>query len=162
MRGIKHTYGWGPDPRRGSPGSRDAAEPDRKVSIGNQPLYETMGRITSNVEDEIVTRIDTLAAAEGLSRSEWAARAVIDRLAVEERGVAGPQEETVPRTVHEYEVRIRDERITDLKETLNWTRGELAERGRQHELLITSIPQMLPAPKGDRFWNRVFGRTKKE
>jgi hypothetical protein len=121
-----------------------------------------MGRITSNVEDEIVTRIDTLAAAEGLSRSEWAARAVIDRLAVEERGVAGPQEETVPRTVHEYEVRIRDERITDLKETLNWTRGELAERGRQHELLITSIPQMLPAPKGDRFWNRVFGRTKKE
>jgi len=106
-----------------------------------------MGRITSNVEDEIVTRIDTLAAAEGLSRSEWVARAVIDRLAVEERGAAGPREETVPRTVHEYEIQIRDERITDLKETLNWTGGELAERGRQHELLITSIPQMLPAPK---------------
>ena len=60
------------------------------------------------------------------------------------------------------EIQIRDERITDLKETLNWTRGELAERGRQHELLITSIPQMLPAPKGDRFWDRLFGRTKKE
>ena len=107
MRVINYAYGCH-DPGRGSPGSRDAAEPDRKVSRGNQPLYETMGRITSNVEDEIVTRIDTLAAAEGLSRSEWAARAVIDRLAVEERGVAGPQEETVPRTVHEYEVRIRD------------------------------------------------------
>jgi len=60
------------------------------------------------------------------------------------------------------EIQIRDERITDLKETLNWTRGELAERGRQHELLITSIPQMLPAPKEGGFWNRVFGRTKKE
>lgn len=121
-----------------------------------------MSRITSNVDEEVITRIDTLAAAEGLSRSEWIARAVIDRLAVEERGATVPAAETVPRTVHEYEVRIRDERITDLKETLNWTRGELAERGRQHELLITSIPQMLPAPKGDRFWDRLFGRTKKE
>jgi len=121
-----------------------------------------MGRITSNVDEEVITRIDALASAEGLSRSEWVARAVIDRLAVEERGVGVPQEETVPRTVHEYEVRIRDERITDLKETLNWTRGELAERGRQHELLIASIPQMLPAPKGDRFWDRLFGWTKKE
>jgi len=121
-----------------------------------------MGRITSNVDEEVITRIDALASAEGLSRSEWVARAVIDRLAVEERGAAGPREETVPRTVHEYEVRIRDERITDLKEALNWTRGELAERGRQHELLITSIPQMLPAPKEGGFWNRVFGRTKKE
>ena len=132
------------------------------VEIGSEPLYGLMGRITSNVEDEIIQRVDALAAAEGLSRSEWVARAVIDRLAVEERGAGVPQEETVPRTVHEYEVRIRDERITDLKETLNWTRGELAERGRQHELLITSIPQMLPAPKGDRFWDRLFGRTKKE
>ena len=41
-----------------------------------------MGRITSNVDEEVITRIDTLAAAEGLSRSEWIARAVIDRLAV--------------------------------------------------------------------------------
>ena len=40
-----------------------------------------MGRITSNVDEEVITRIDTLAAAEGLSRSEWIARAVIDRLA---------------------------------------------------------------------------------
>ena len=161
MRGINYTYGC-PDPGRGSPGSGGAAGPDRKVSIGNQPLYETMGRITSNVDEEVITRIDTLAAAEGLSRSEWIARAVIDRLAVEEQGATVPAAETVPRTVHEYEIQIRDERITDLKETLNWTRGELAERGRQHELLITSIPQMLPAPKGDRFWDRLFGRTKKE
>jgi metal-responsive CopG/Arc/MetJ family transcriptional regulator len=48
-----------------------------------------MGRITSNVDEEVITRIDTLAAAEGLSRSEWIARAVIDRLAVEERGRRG-------------------------------------------------------------------------
>jgi metal-responsive CopG/Arc/MetJ family transcriptional regulator len=60
-----------------------------------------MGRITSNVDEEVITRIDTLAAAEGLSRSEWIARAVIDRLAVEERGAAGPREETVPRTVRQ-------------------------------------------------------------
>jgi metal-responsive CopG/Arc/MetJ family transcriptional regulator len=60
-----------------------------------------MGRITSNVEDEIIQRVDTLAAAEGLSRSEWVARAVIDRLAVEERGAGVPQEETVPRTVRQ-------------------------------------------------------------
>ena len=132
------------------------------VEIGSEPLYGLMGRITSNVDEEVITRIDTLAAAEGLSRSEWIARAVIDRLAVEERGATVPAAETVPRTVHEYEIQIRDERITDLKETLNWTRGELAERGRQHELLITSIPQMLPAPKEGGFWNRVFGRTKKE
>lgn len=161
MRVLNHTYGR-PDPGRGSPGAGCAAETDREVDIGKQPLYVTMGRITSNVDEEVITRIDALASAEGLSRSEWVARAVIDRLAVEERGVGVPQEETVPRTVHEYEVRIRDERITDLKETLNWTRGELAERGRQHELLITSIPQMLPAPKGDRFWDRLFGWTKKE
>jgi len=161
VRVINYAYGC-PDPGRGSPGSGGAAGPDRKVGIRKQPLYETMGRITSNVDEEVITRIDTLAAAEGLSRSEWIARAVIDRLAVEEQGGAGPREETVPRTVHEYEIQIRDERITDLKETLNWTRGELAERGRQHELLITSIPQMLPAPKGDRFWDRLFGRTKKE
>ena len=161
MRGINYTYGC-PDPGRGSPGSGGAAGPDRKVGIRKQPLYVTMGRITSNVDEEVITRIDTLAAAEGLSRSEWIARAVIDRLAVEEQGATVPAAETVPRTVHEYEIQIRDERITDLKETLNWTRGELAERGRQHELLITSIPQMLPAPKGDRFWDRLFGRTKKE
>ena len=161
MRVINYAYGC-PDPGRGSPGSGGAAGPDRKVGIRKQPLYETMGRITSNVDEEVITRIDTLAAAEGLSRSEWIARAVIDRLAVEERGATVPAAETVPRTVHEYEIQIRDERITDLKETLNWTRGELAERGRQHELLITSIPQMLPAPKGDRFWDRLFGRTKKE
>lgn len=161
MRVINYAYGC-PDPGRGSPGAYRAAGPDRKVGIRKQPLYETMGRITSNVDEEVITRIDTLAAAEGLSRSEWIARAVIDRLAVEEQGAGVPQEETVPRTVHEYEIRIRDERITDLKETLDWTRGELAERGRQHELLITSIPQMLPAPKGDRFWDRLFGRTKKE
>ena len=146
----------------GSSGAGCAAEADRGIDIGKQPLYETMGRITSNVDEEVITRIDTLAAAEGLSRSEWVARAVIDRLAVEERGATVPAAETVPRTVHEYEIQIRDERITDLKETLNWTRGELAERGRQHELLITSIPQMLPAPKEGGFWNRVFGRTKKE
>jgi len=161
VRVINYAYGC-PDPGRGSPGSGGAAGPDRKVGIRKQPLYETMGRITSNVDEEVITRIDTLAAAEGLSRSEWIARAVIDRLAVEERGATVPAAETVPRTVHEYEIQIRDERITDLKETLNWTRGELAERGRQHELLITSIPQMLPAPKGDRFWDRLFGRTKKE
>ena len=102
----------------GSSGAGCAAEADRGIDIGKQPLYETMGRITSNVDEEVITRIDTVAAAEGLSRSEWVARAVIDRLAVEERGATVPAAETVPRTVHDYEIQIRDERITDLKETL--------------------------------------------
>jgi len=151
---INYTYGC-PDPGRGSPGSRDAAEPDRKVSIGNQPLYETMGRITSNVEDEIVTRIDTLAAAEGLSRSEWAARAVIDRLAVEERGAGVPQEETVPRHEYDHAIQIRDLEITHLKKDLTWFEGQLANRSRQQDLLLNSniemfrkLPPLLPPGRG--------------
>ena len=121
-----------------------------------------MGRITSNVDEEVITRIDTLAAAEGLSRSEWIARAVIDRLAVEEQGAGVPPEETVPRQEYDHAIQIRNLEITHLKDDLNWARGELAERGRLHELLISSIPQMLPAPKEEGFWNRVFGWTKKE
>lgn len=121
-----------------------------------------MGRITSNVDDDVVTRIDARAAAEGLSRSEWIARAVIDRLAVEEHGV--PQVDRVPRHEYDHAVQIRDLEIRHLKDDLGWARGELAERGRQHELLIASIHQMLPPPKPAGFFARVFtrGNMKKE
>jgi len=93
-----------------------------------------MGRITSNVEDEVIQRVDTLAAAEGLSRSEWVARAVIDRLAVEEGAAAGPAVDRVPRHELDHAIQIRDQEISHLREDLSWTRGELAERSRQRQL----------------------------
>lgn len=125
-----------------------------------------MGRITSNVEDEIIQRVDALAAAEGLSRSEWVARAVIDRLAVEEQGAAVPTEDRVPRHEYDHAIQIRDLEIEHLKDDLSWTRGELAERSHQHELLIQSIPLLLPPGRPEGVWagvkRAVFGEPKKE
>lgn len=141
-----------------------AAEADRCLDIQPRPYSRPMGRITSNVDDEVVTRIDARATAEDLSRSEWVARAVIDRLAVEERGALVPPEDRVPRHEYEHAIQIRDLEIQHLKEDLGWARGELVNRGRQHELLITSIPQMLPPPKPAGFWDQVlpWRRAKKE
>ncbi len=121
-----------------------------------------MARITSNVDEEVVSRIDTLAAAESLSRSEWIARAVIDRLDIEERGALMPLVDQVPRHEYEHAIQIRDLEIQHLKEDLGWARGELTERGRQHELLISSIQTLLPAPKPEGFWARVFPRGRGE
>ena len=125
-----------------------------------------MGRITSNVEDEIIQRVDALAAAEGLSRSEWVARAVIDRLAVEEGAAAVPAVDRVPRHELDHAIQIRDQEISHLKEDLSWTRGELAERSRQHELLIQSIPLLLPQGRPEGFWagmkRAIVGEPKKE
>lgn len=125
-----------------------------------------MGRITSNVDEEIIQRVDTLAVAEGISRSEWVARAVIDRLAVEERGAAVPEADRVPRHEYDHAIQIRDLEIEHLKDDLTWFQGQLADRSRQHELLIQSIPLLLPPGRPEGFWagmkRAILGEPKQE